>query len=178
MYNPKETITTSRLLLRKLRKDDALPMFKNWDSDPEVAKYTIWVAHKSVEETEELVTKWLKEEKENIRIRFVITIKGNDEPIGAIDTVHFVDGVPAIGYSLSRKYWNKGYMSEACLAFINYLFNQGYPKILICADKRNAGSLRVIEKCGFKFTHEEFLEHRSIYREESVTLRWYEMFKR
>ena len=69
-------------------------------------------------------------------------------------------------------------MSEACLAFINYLFNQGYQKILICADKRNAGSLRVIEKCGFKFTHEEFLEHRSIYKEESVTLRWFEMFKK
>ena len=152
-------------------------MFKNWDNDPEVARYTLWNAHESVEETEKLVDMWLKEEKEGKVIRFVITKIDCDEPIGSIDTVHFIDGVPEIGYCLSRKHWNKDYMTEACKAFINYLFEQGYEKILIRADKRNVASLRVIEKCGFKFTHEEFIEHRSIFRPESATVRWYEISK-
>ena len=39
--NKKEKIITNRLILRKLRREDAESMFKNWDSDPEVAKYTI-----------------------------------------------------------------------------------------------------------------------------------------
>ncbi len=43
----KETIT-NRFLLRKLKKEDVEPMFRNWDNDPEVAKYTFWVAHESV----------------------------------------------------------------------------------------------------------------------------------
>ena len=38
-------------------------MFKNWDSDPEVAKYTLWVAHENVETTKMLVDMWLQEEK-------------------------------------------------------------------------------------------------------------------
>ena len=178
MNTKSETITTNRLVLRKLKKEDAEAMFNNWDNDPEVAKYTLWTAHKNVEETKKLINMWLEEEKEGQVIRFVITLKGNDEPIGSIDTVHFIDGVPEIGYCLSRKYWNKGYMSEACKAFTNYLFEQGYKKVLIRADKRNIGSLRVIEKCGFTFIHEEFIEHRSIFREESATVRWYEIIKK
>ena len=173
----KERIETERLILRKLRREDAEAMFNNWDSDPEVDKYTLWVAHKSVEETKKLVDIWLKEEKESKAIRFIITEKGSDEPIGSIDTVEFVNGFPEIGYCLSRKHWNKGYMSEVCRAFTNYLFELGYKKVLIKADIRNVGSLRVIEKCGFTFTHEEFVEHRSILRPESATVRWYEMNK-
>lgn len=171
----KDIIFTERLKLRKLRKDDAEAMFLNWDSDPEVAKYTLWVAHESVEVTKRLVDTWLEQEKDGKTIRFVITLKDNDEPLGAIDTVSFRDNLPEIGYCLSRKCWGKGYMSEACTAFINYLFELGYPKILIRADKRNIGSLKVIEKCGFKFTKEEYIEHRSNSRPESVTVRWYEL---
>ena len=174
----KERIETDRLILRKLKKSDAESMFKNWDNDPIVAQYTFWVAHKSVEETKKLVDMWLKEEKEGEVIRFVITEKGSDEPIGSIDTFEFINDVPEIGYCLARKHWNKGYMSEACNAFVNYLFELGYKKILIRADARNVASLKVIEKCGFTFTHEEFVEHRSIFRPESVTLRWYEINKK
>ena len=177
MNSKQDTIKTSRLLLRKLKKEDAEAMFANWDSDPEVAKYTIWKAHESVEETKKLIDMWLKEEKEGQVIRFIITEIGSDEPIGSIDTVHFINGVPEIGYCLSRKYWNKGYMSEACQAFINYLFELGYKKILIRADVRNTGSLRVIEKCGFKYSHDEFIEHRSSLRPESATVHWYELEK-
>ena len=178
MVIKKDRLITDRLYLRKLRKDDALAMFNNWDNDPEVAKYTTWEAHKSVDVTKKLVEKWLQEEKEGKIIRFIITEKNNDEPIGSIDTVEFVNDVPEIGYCLSRKFWNKGYMSEACHAFINYLFDLGYKDILIRADKRNLPSLKVIEKCGFKFTHEEFIEHRSIYKPESVTVRWYILSKK
>ena len=30
-------------MLRKLKKEDAKPMFLNWDSDSEVSKYTLWL---------------------------------------------------------------------------------------------------------------------------------------
>ena len=173
----KDKLITERLILRKLKLEDAESMFLNWDSDPEVAKYTLWVAHESVEVTKDLVNKWLEDEKDPKTIRFVITLKGNDEPIGAIDVVHYYNGLPEIGYALSRKHWSKGYMSEACKVFINYLFELGYPKIFIRSDTRNIGSIKVIEKCGFKYTHQEFIEHRSEARPESVTVNWYEITK-
>ena len=60
-----------------------------------------------------------------------------------------------IGYVLSRKYWNKGIMTEVCKAYVNYLFENGFNEIFIRAVDKNIGSNRVIEKCGFTFTHKE-----------------------
>ena len=177
MQNKKERLVTDRLVLRKLKESDAEPMFRNWDNDPEVAKYTLWVAHENVEVTKRLVKEWLEEYNNPKVERFVITLKDDDEPIGAIDIVNFHDNIPEVGYCLSRKEWGKGYMTEACKAFTNYLFELGYLKILIRADIRNIGSNKVIEKCGFKFTHQEFIEHRSEVRPESVTVNWYELNK-
>lgn len=169
----KDKIVTDRLILRKIKEKDALAMYKNWCSDPEVAKYTVWTAHENIEVTKQLVDLWLKEEKDHKTIRFMITLKGNDEPIGGIDVVGYRDDFPEVGYCLSRKYWNKGYMSEACKAIINHLFDLGFKKILIRADERNLASNRVIEKCGFIFTHKEKIEDEI----KPVTVNWYEKTK-
>ncbi len=40
---------------------------------------------------------------------------------------------------------------------------------------KNVASRKVIEKCVFKFTDEEFIEHRSKVRPESVIINWYEI---
>ena len=173
MNNKKDKLITKRLILRKLKREDAEPMFRNWANDPEVTKYMTWNSHENIEVTKTIINYWLEEEKDPKTIRFFITLKNSDEPIGSIDVVDYINGVPEIGYCLSRKHWNKGYMTEACEAFINYLFELGYPKILICADERNIGSNRVIEKCGFSFTHQEKIEHHSEVRSESATVNWY-----
>ena len=171
----KDRLITERLILRKLRTDDAEAMFYNWCNDPEVAKYTFWIAHENVETVKKLIGIWLEEEKEGKIVRFVITLKGSDEPIGAIDIVGFYDGIPEVGYCLSRKHWNKGFMTEACKAFVNYLFELGYPKVLIRADVRNIGSNKVIEKSGFVFTHKEHIDIRSEIKQEPVDVNWYEI---
>ena len=45
------------------------------------------------------------------------------------------------------------------------------------ADVRNIGSNRVIEKCGFTFTHKEDLEHCSQFKPEPTTANWYKLSK-
>ena len=77
MLNKKDRLVTERLILRKLKKEDAEPMFRNWDSDPEVAKYTLWVAHENVEVTKKLVDTWFEEYKDPKTERFVITFLDN-----------------------------------------------------------------------------------------------------
>ena len=170
-------IETERLLLRKIKETDAEPMFRNWASDPEVTKYMTWNPHENIEVTKTIINHWLEEEKDPKTIRFVITLKNSDEPIGSIDVVDYINGVPEIGYCLSRKYWNHGLMTEACKAFTKYLFDKGFKKILIKAVVENIGSNRVIEKCGFKFTHQEYLEHQSSFKPNPTTVNCYEFIK-
>ena len=168
-------LVTERLLLRKVKISDVEPMYNNWASDPEVAKYLTWLPHENIKNTEAIVKEWIKQENDPKTIRYMITIKGNDEPIGSIDVVNYVGDTPVIGYCLSRKYCNKGYMTEACKTFVKYLFDIGFKRIVIEADVRNIGSNRVIEKCGFTFTHKEEKEHASQYKLEQITVNWYQI---
>ena len=108
---------------------------------------------------------------------FVITLKNSDEPIGSIDVVGYTTDNPEVGYCLSKKYWNQGIMTEACKTFSKYLLDIGFEKVLIKAVVGNIGSNRVIEKCGFKFTHQEHLEHQSSFKPNPVTLNCYELIK-
>ena len=176
-YFENKCIETKRLLLRKPRIEDAEAMFINWASDPEVTKYLTWNPHENIEVTKTIINNWLEEEKDPKTIRFIITLKESDEPIGSIDVVRYIDDSPEIGYCLSRKYWNKGLMTEACKAFSKYLFDKGFKKVLIKAMVENIGSNRVIEKCGFKFTHQEHLEHQSSFKPNPVTMNCYELIK-
>ena len=172
-----KTIETKRLTLRKIKPDDAEPMFRNWASDPEVTKYLKWYHHEDVSITKTLIQAWIKEEDDPKTIRYFITEKGLDEPIGSIDVVGYVDGAPEIGYCLSRTRWGKGYMTEACKAFVKYLLDIGFDKILIKAHVENLASNRVIEKCGFVFTQREDMEHCSPLKPEPVTVNVYEIHK-
>ena len=172
-----DEIRTERLVLRKVRPDDAEPMFRNWASDPEVAKYVTWPAHENVETSKAVIGMWVKAESDPKTIRYMITTKESDEPIGMIDVVDYIDGAPEIGYCLSKKHWGKGYMTEACKALIKYLFDIGFGKVVIEADVRNIGSNRVIEKCGFVFARQEHKEHSSPYKPEPITVNWYETWK-
>ena len=162
-------IFTERLRLRKIRKEDAESIFKNWASDPLVTEYVTWSAHKSIEDTRTIVDKWVQEYEKPETFRYGITLKDKDELIGSIDVVDFIDGKPEIGYTLARKYWNQGIMTEACTYFLKYLCNIGYKEIVIEADERNIGSNRVIEKCGFVFTHKETREIKN----NKVIVNWF-----
>lgn len=93
-------INTERLVLRKIKIEDVTPMFYNWASDPEVTKYVTWLPHQNIETTKYLVNEWIKQEDNPKTIRYLITTKENDEHIGMIDVVEYIDGAPEIGYSL------------------------------------------------------------------------------
>ena len=175
--NKAKIIKTNRLLLRKFEINDAEKMFNNWANDSEVTKYMTWNPHQNIEETKAIINHWLEEYKDPKTYRFAITLYDTNELIGSIDVVDYVDGNPEIGYCLSKAYWNQGYMSEALNAFISHLFDEGFTTIVIEADINNIASNRVIEKCGFKFTHKEEKEHCSIFKNEPVTVNWYKIEK-
>ncbi|SDA20832.1 ribosomal-protein-alanine N-acetyltransferase [Ruminococcus sp. YE71] len=144
----KLTLETERLLLRPFETSDAQAVYDNWASDPEVSKYLTWDTHTSVDVSASIVDMWVKEYEKPERLNFAVELKSEHKLIGGIDVVGYLDGEPVIGYALSRAYWGRGIMTEACKKVVGYLFEQGYERIHIDAVRENIGSNRVIEKCG------------------------------
>ena len=129
----KISLETKRLLLRPWMEDDYEAMFYGWANDPEVTKYMTWNAHNSIEETKQIINKWIKDYEKPERLNFAIVLKESNELIGGIDIVGYIENTPVIGYNLSKKYWNNGYMTEACKCVIDYLFSSGHKEIRIDA---------------------------------------------
>ena len=145
------TLETKRLILRPFELTDAEAMFKNWASDPEVCKYMTWNHHESIDTTQMIINMWIEQYQQPERINFGIVLKETNELIGGIDVCGYIDGVPVVGYVLSRKYWNNGYMTEAFLEIIKLLKSLGYQQIKVDAMIENIGSNKVIQKCGGRF---------------------------
>lgn len=154
----KLTLQTERLILRPFEITDAQEMFDGWTSDPIVARYVTWNAHKNAEETAQLLSLWAAEYEKPERLNFAIVLRSTSKLIGGIDVVGYIGGVngtPVIGYNLAQEYWGKGYTTEACRCVIDYLFIKGYSEIRINAMAENIASIKVIQKCGGIFFEAE-----------------------
>jgi RimJ/RimL family protein N-acetyltransferase len=75
------------------------------------------------------------------------TIELDLEPIGNIGSFFF-DGERDLGYGIAKEHWGKGFATRAVQAFL--LIENTRPlgaRVAI----HNPGSVRVLEKCGFKY---------------------------
>jgi [ribosomal protein S5]-alanine N-acetyltransferase len=143
-------IKTERLLLRPFIQGDAPAMFANWASDPEVTRFLTWNPHKDVEESQKILDRWLEDEKLPRHYKWGIVYERS--LIGSIDMVEELSAGTGfeIGYVIGRDYWNRGLMSEAFHAVINYMFEKaGYAYCRMRAQTTNVPSRRIIEKEGF-----------------------------
>ena len=149
-------IRTERLLLRKFRPDDAPAMFANWTSDPEVARYTTWGAHESIQTTEAFLG-YLLGKQENANT-YAWGIEFGGELVGSIDVVSAEEARRAcdIGYCLSRRRWGQGVMTEALRAVIDYLFSHtDFERAEAEHHALNPASGRVMQKAGMHFVEEK-----------------------
>lgn len=154
-------IETERLMLRKLKVEDAEEIFKNWTSDGDVSKYTTWETHKSVEDT----IKWLSEVVNNnnsTKFDWKIILKETGEIIGSIGAYLRENDENRYepGYCLSKKYWRNGYTTEALRGVLDFLINKKGIKKFVCQHaKDNPASGRVLQKAGFKYIKDSFFEN-------------------
>ena len=54
-----KTIETTRLTLRRLKLTDAEMMFSNWTGDDKVTRFLRWDAHKTIEDTKNMIQHWV-----------------------------------------------------------------------------------------------------------------------
>ena len=125
---------TERILLRYWEESDAESLFK-YASDPDVGPRAGWPAHKSVEESREIIRTFFHNET-------TWAIETSNIPIGENDC--------EVGYWVGKPYWNKGICTEALRQMLDYCINEKHFEN-IWADHftGNPASGRVMEKCGF-----------------------------
>ena len=169
-------LETKRLYLRRLRREDAKRMYEGWYSDPEAARYLDWTPHRSVEETEKLLEKWLAAYDDPACRRWGIELKESGELIGVIDVVGFHRGSPVLGACSDLAYRNNGYTTEALNAVTASLFKEGYDTIVAEAERGNLASNRVLEKGGFTYVG-SYMRQRSEEKPETVTAHSYRLYK-
>ena len=149
-----KTIETSRLILRRARREDAEPMFRNWASNPEVTKFLTWPAHSNIAASEMVIESWLQEYEKDSYYQWMIELKEIGQPIGSISVVRQNDRVEdaEIGYCIGTRWWHQGIMTEALSAVIEYLFEEvGMNRVAARHDPNNPHSGGVMKKCGMKY---------------------------
>ena len=162
-------IRTERLLLRKFRKDDAKAMFDTWANDEKVTEFLTWTPHGSIEVTEHIIDLWLKDYEKTDNYNWVIELEGKIVGSISVTTIDENSERVEIGYCLTVGFWNKGIMSEAAKAVIDFLFKEvNVNRITITHAVKNPASGKVAQKCGlisegirrefFKSNRGEFLD--------------------
>jgi len=154
--NHKGTVTleTGRLILRRFTMDDADAMFQNWANDDEVTKYLTWPTHTDVSVSRTVLGSWMELYQKPEHYSWAIVLKEINEPIGSIAAVLQRDDINMvhIGYCIGRKWWRKGYTSEALKELIRFFFEEvGVNRIESRHDPRNLNSGKVMQKAGLRY---------------------------
>jgi ribosomal-protein-alanine N-acetyltransferase len=153
-------IETERLVLRQITQADAAARFATF-SDPLVMEYYGEEPHKTIEESQELITALDRWYAQREGIRWGVTLRGADEVIGSCGFFLFDEGFhrAEMGYELRRAYWRQGIMREALTAIITYGFNtMGLQRIEALVNQDNEASAALLLALGF--THEGTLRQR------------------
>ena len=153
-------LSTERLILRPVRYSDAASMFE-YSQDEEVSKYVLWDPHRSVLDSYESIRDLRRLYRHGWPSSYAIALKDSDKLIGTIGFMwlNTENKSAEIGYSLSKPYWNQGFMTEALKAMIGFAFDTLHlHRIEAQHDLRNPASGKVMAKAGM--TEEGILRDR------------------
>ena len=143
-------ITTSRLELREFSAEEAQLMYE-LNSDSEVMKYTGDNAFASVDEALKLIVNYEQYDKFGFG-RWSVYLRDGGEFIGWCGLKQHEDGMVDLGYRFFRKFWGKGFATEAARACIDYGFLElKIDEIVGRTAKANLASIRVLEKIGMTY---------------------------
>lgn len=140
-------IETERLLLERLKYEDAEEIFYAYASKPEATRYLSWATHQSIDETRAFLKYAVDSWNYGTDFSYSIRLR-NGLLIGSIGIIN-ENGKVQLGYVISPNHWRKGYTTEACTRILSILKN--FPELYrigTFADADNLASIRVLKKCG------------------------------
>lgn len=157
-------LETQRLILREMVLSDAAFFFE-LNADPEVIKYTGDGGFKSLKESEEIIRYVHSQYSKNGYGRCLVAEKETGNPIGWCGLKYHDDGdFVDIGYRFMKKYWGKGYATEASKACLDYGFTiLKLNRIVGRAMKENTSSINVLKKIGMTFYKEDLCHEHAAF---------------
>lgn len=164
------TIETDRLLLRPLREDD-IDAFAEMGQDPEVMKFlsvdgSLLTRADAWRQMAMFLGHW--------ELRGFGTWAVEERATGAFVGrvgLHFPEGWPdrELGWTIARRFWGRGYASEAARASIAHAFGPlGWSHLVSLIHQDNQRSARLAERLGYHLhgTAEVRGLHLNMYRLE------------
>ena len=143
-----EYIETDRLLIQRLKYEDAEEIFFTYASKPEVTKYLSWPTHQSVDDTRAFLNYAHEGWKEGKDYSFSLRLKENGNLIGSFGIMND-NGKLQFGYTISPSKSGQGYASETVIKMMSLVRGQeGVYRIGTFVDVENIASQKVLIKAG------------------------------
>lgn len=168
---------SKRLLLREFSEQDATGMYA-LNADSEVMAFTGDDPFESVEAAREFLRNYAAYRNSGMG-RWAVIRKADNMFLGWCGLKKHPNGQVDLGYRLLRKYWARGYASEAARLSLQHGFERLHlEEIIARTHAENVASIRVALKLGMQFWKKERVEglgEANIYR---MTVSWYSANKK
>ena len=151
--DPVPILKTRRLVLRRLTVEDADAMFA-YVRDRELTEFVAWEPHVSIEQTVLYLMTVETAYRDSELLEWGVTTRRGGRLIGTcgftrVDREH---ARAELGYTIGRRFWGRGYATEAAAAVMRWGFESlGINRIEAQCALGNAASERVLEKLGMSF---------------------------
>lgn len=166
MKNP--ILESERVRLRPVKLEDAEDMYE-YASDGETVRY-VFEKHESLEETRDNIARYFLKSPAG---KYAIELKREGKMIGTIDIRPMEEHkIAELGYTLNRKYWGSGYMTEAASLLLAFAFEKlGMEKVFAIHDVRNTASGKVMLRLGMQ--KEGVLRRHRVHKGEHLDMAYY-----
>ena len=147
-------LETRRLLIEHFNKND-VPDWAKIENDADVRHFVDGKVL-SYEEAGEYLQMNIRQYQTHGYGRYAVRLKGKRNLIGMCGFLNEKYGID-FGYRYSKDSWGRGLGFEAAKTVLHYGFSElGLEKVVGLTAEQNIGSIRILEKLGFKF-EEKFL---------------------
>ncbi|MVA76741.1 GNAT family N-acetyltransferase [Auraticoccus sp. F435] len=142
-------LETGRLVLRPWRVEEAVVQRQLWlERDPRVPPHRRVDAagRPTVADLEE----WIRTHPPGSTGLLALERKADGEVVGYCGLVEGTcEGEPELAYELLRRFWGRGYATEAAEAVLEWARSSGYRRVWATVREWNTASRRVLAKLGF-----------------------------
>lgn len=146
-------LETRRLRIRKLSTRDASDVFE-YASIPEVAENVTWENHRNLSDSIHFLRVIAQQYENGMPSPWGIVYKETSKLIGTIGfhVWNYPNCFAEVGFAISKNYWNKGLMTEALNAVLDFGFNKmQLNRIEATCKLQNGASEKVLTKCGMHY---------------------------
>jgi len=146
------TLEGPRVRLRWLTDADAADLYAIF-SHPDVTRFWSWPAYTELRQAEDLLADIQAHFEARTLFQWGIAERKTDHVIGTTTLWQIDEGNrrAEIGFALARSHWGEGYMLEALRTLLAWCFDDlGLRRIEADVDPGNQGSLRLLERLGFR----------------------------